>query len=258
MTALLIPISNQPRRRSRPLRLARSLALATLLGLTLTIATIWAQALLLKPQTWPPGTELVGKNLGWPWTPPEGWPEGANSIRANFVGSYTYMHAPREDRFAADGSSVWVVGKPHRLDGFELYCDLSTDRWMTEQRYGWPFAAMHRVPEIMGFEHFSPNSKSHPHDLNTLSHRLRTGLKLHPNWPEVPLAPVWPGFALHAAFWTLTALAAHHAFITLRTRRRQRLGECTRCRYPIAHLPRCPECGTPTPTPLAESNSPNP
>lgn len=253
MPAEPIPTHNDVPRRS--FRIARTLALATLLGLTLTIATTWAQALLLKPRTWHHGTELVGHNLGWPWTPPEGWPEGANCISQSSDGTFLHSSTPREARMPPDGKPTWIYPRSGPIEGIAGDWVFSSDFFMKELRYGWPILAMRRVPNIYKFGE-SWDSPITYYDLNTLSHRLRIGLKLHPNWPEVPHAPVWPGFILHTAFWTLASLASHHALITFRTRRRQRHGECTRCRYPIHYLPRCPECGTPTPPPLAASTSP--
>lgn len=60
-----------------------------------------------------------------------------------------------------------------------------------------------------------------------------------------PTTPVWPGFGLNWAFWSLTAVAIVAVPCWVRARLRGQKGLCSRCGYDRRGLPgiHCPECG---------------
>lgn len=65
----------------------------------------------------------------------------------------------------------------------------------------------------------------------------------------IPLRPRFPGSILNTAFWAALTFAA----INLpRWLRRHHPGACPTCGYQVNDLPKCPECGTPTPAPIRE------
>ncbi len=60
---------------------------------------------------------------------------------------------------------------------------------------------------------------------------------------RLPLKPHFPGFLIDTLFWGALWLGVIMAFRALRRRRRRRRGLCVQCRYELAGLGRCPECG---------------
>jgi len=62
----------------------------------------------------------------------------------------------------------------------------------------------------------------------------------------LPLAPLWPGFALNTIFYAAIAWGLWQVPLAIRRRRRRARGLCTRCGYDRAGLSPdalCPECG---------------
>lgn len=66
----------------------------------------------------------------------------------------------------------------------------------------------------------------------------------------IPLQPLLPGFLINTALYTLILFALVTSPARLRQWRRKRRHACLRCGYDIQALPRCPECGTTTATPV--------
>ena len=67
----------------------------------------------------------------------------------------------------------------------------------------------------------------------------------------IPYLPLWPGFALNTLFYAALAWGAWQLPLALRRRRRRVRGQCVRCGYDLAGLPKgsqCPECGPSTST----------
>ncbi len=68
------------------------------------------------------------------------------------------------------------------------------------------------------------------------------------SWLALPLRPVWPGFLFNTLFFALPAAAVMMAVRLIRLvrlRRRDSGGLCIWCRYELADLATCPECGRP-------------
>ena len=60
----------------------------------------------------------------------------------------------------------------------------------------------------------------------------------------LPLAPMWPGFAVNTIFYATVLWLLHYGpFVLLRRVIRQRRGLCPRCAYPMGESAVCTECG---------------
>ena len=72
----------------------------------------------------------------------------------------------------------------------------------------------------------------------------------------IPLLPIWSGLTLNVLFWYCLIAPPYLAFALWRSARRRRLSRCINCNYPIHSLPKCPECGLPSPPPRSGSSPP--
>jgi hypothetical protein len=61
----------------------------------------------------------------------------------------------------------------------------------------------------------------------------------------LPVRPIWPGFAINIALFTMMWLASLMVVTTVRSTARRRRGRCPRCGYDLRYRVRraCPECG---------------
>ena len=67
----------------------------------------------------------------------------------------------------------------------------------------------------------------------------------------IPLAPIWPGFAVNTVFYAFIVWMLFIVPFVLRRRRRIKRGLCPKCAYPVGTNQVCTECGTllaPSPT----------
>jgi hypothetical protein len=62
---------------------------------------------------------------------------------------------------------------------------------------------------------------------------------------ELPVVPLWPGFAINALFYAVILWLLFAAPFALRRRRRIKRGLCLACAYPIGESEVCTECGRP-------------
>ena len=78
--------------------------------------------------------------------------------------------------------------------------------------------------------------------------RLRWPVNAPVNWPlDLPLRPIWPGFAINTVFYAVILWLLFAAPFALRRWRRIRRGLCPNCGYDLRKRPSdssvCPECG---------------
>jgi hypothetical protein len=62
---------------------------------------------------------------------------------------------------------------------------------------------------------------------------------------RLPLAILWPGFAINTIFYAAILWLPFAAFGRIRRRRRIKRGLCPACAYPVGESSKCTECGTP-------------
>ncbi len=76
---------------------------------------------------------------------------------------------------------------------------------------------------------------------------LRNGVLVHRDAfgreRRLPLLIHWPAFLIDTLFWGAAWLGFIAAFRSLRARRRRKRGLCVACKYELAGLGLCPECG---------------
>ena len=59
----------------------------------------------------------------------------------------------------------------------------------------------------------------------------------------LPLAPIWPGFAINTVFYAVVLWLLFAAPFALRRWRRIKRGLCAKCAYPVGTSDKCTECG---------------
>ncbi len=210
-------------------RRLRRAALCALLGVVLVYTLTWAVLGVMSATTrWrAPRAFAMGEGFDfvnepeWPFGVPADWPEPVGGSRGggafrSWVSTYTVS-------IERSGSSDGLVGVA------------SPTRIATRQMWGWPCRCLEtrwRDTRAVGAGRGAPATVSFDRGIE---------------WPgtiTLPLRPLWPGFAVNAAFyagvcWILLAVPG----VLVRWRRRRR-GRCPACGYELAGLDRCSECGS--------------
>ena len=70
---------------------------------------------------------------------------------------------------------------------------------------------------------------------------------------EVPIHPLWPGFAVNTLFYTALLWLLSCALLALRRFLRVKRGLCPKCAYPMGESAVCSECGANLPKRVAAS-----
>jgi hypothetical protein len=118
-------------------------------------------------------------------------------------------------------------------------------RWYAEDfAVGWPAYGMHARRFIMG-----DNSRMKATGIPLPSGRWWVWpYTIGPCAPSLPLAPLWPGFALDTVFYAAIAWGLYQLPLAIRRRRRRHSDSCVKCGYDrrgLAVGAACPECGRP-------------
>jgi hypothetical protein len=103
-------------------------------------------------------------------------------------------------------------------------------------RAGWPFYSLHGgIVNHMGTVR-RVDALELPDSLASKAHNADRRL---------PLAPLWPGFAINTLFYAAILWVLFIGPFKLRRRRRLRHGLCPACAYPVGVSEACTECGKP-------------
>ena len=153
----------------------------------------------------------------------------------------------------------------HLVDIVEyIYGDFDTpvDGWVDVKppgakiirtRFGWPLKAMYI--DDFGVNYNSESALPPPEQFNEFFARAkqRSGFKsgvLSPDffpcktpWHRIPIAPIWMGWLIDIAFWSVIWLLFASVLRTLIHRSRSRRNRCHSCGYVLEDLTLCPECG---------------
>ncbi len=130
--------------------------------------------------------------------------------------------------------AVRYVGLGWTLDVFEYFPDGSgspAEHDAALFRAGWPALTWHSMDWTDG-------------PTKTLRRSAGWDVGLYTGeYPELPLRPIWPGFAINTLFYaTLLWLLIPGPFALRRFIRRKR-GQCPACGYPAGESAICSECG---------------
>lgn len=177
--------------------------------------------------------ELVGtEGESWPFRVPAEWPPP----RSWFSTEYSLSEST---------SVVGEIRLIHDEDPISESEPNMREYWAHTESLGWPCRALEtRWTEIQDL-HEGANWHAPRTVLSTDARSDYTlPIKLGPtDTLYLPLRPVWPGFAVNAAFYAgvCWSLLATPGFVRRWSRRRR--GRCAACGYDLSGLEACPECG---------------
>jgi hypothetical protein len=198
--------------------LFRRILLCILFGISLSFLTAWALAA---------------------WGPP-------GPINASYAGgvAITSVNGTTTFQYTSGSVSAGGLGWSSRVvDRGSLDAGGPSEFTMRYQA-GWP------MPALVARHHGSSSVPvlTSPTALPPVPNGIITGLPFGQAGPierRLPFIPLWPGFAVNTAAFSLPPLIVL-GWITWRRCRRERLmGCCGTCGYPIGISPVCTECGAP-------------
>ena len=207
--------------------MAKRLLASLVLGTMLTYCTAWACTM------WSP-TEFTFHSYGG---------KKVMTDADRYSWDFALGYRSRHQIWYENSGVLSGAGPPGTADGFRFA--------------GWPaFAVRSRVSLYQQGHNCSPMQT--PKYVNgwtlpplVLLERGYPTSKL-PAWlhaqPErrLPLVPMWPGFVINTFFWGTVSWLTLTGFGSLIRKCRAHKGLCVRCKYNLAGLETCPECGTST------------
>jgi hypothetical protein len=111
----------------------------------------------------------------------------------------------------------------------------STQAVVTQATNGWPRRSFH------AHQYHYTDKATHA---NSIELPTFGGLLRKDRGYIVPIAPIWPGFAINTLFYAAILWMLFTAPFALRRRRRIKRGLCPACAYPVGASDVCTECGT--------------
>jgi hypothetical protein len=205
---------------TRRLRKTRTLSVILLLvsgGAIITVAVAWGFALAMP-------LEFVGSNKAFRIVTSK--PRWESTVQCNAGGTLVASRAtflrPEYGRVLAELPAWSQANNPPTLP------DVAAKRTTFEYAYGWPCVAL--VYQKTDGRRWALNIES-------------SLLKVDRKW--LPLAPLWPGFAINTLFYTAVLGLLFIAPGWVKRRIRARRCQCPACAYPIGSSDVCTECGRP-------------
>ena len=207
----------------------RAVSILALVVFGMAVQTVVAYALAFRAwevhdDPWP--NELMMG--GWPGPVPEEW-----------VGSDGGIVVHPQRRFS-NASVAWDWQNFQGSDDRE-YHELNV--W----RMGWPLRSMaayrHGSMPVQGRVFREPKGWRAAWVLAWMKGYVQPPAKPGDPPRVWPLYPIWSGLAVNTLLYATAAWVALWAWAQVRQWRRKSRGLCVRCRYEVAGLGRCPECG---------------
>lgn len=202
----------------------KRLIVCGVVGVVATVLSAWAltcraQSMwFFRPSSWSSSGPQAGLQFEWQTDVPALWPRANKTWRFHWIG-----FRQTETRYSES-----------RVSGRTVYWDQNIHTELC--RYsGWPMEAL-KSRTLLGPGLPWPYGDG----LRVASGAAKQGSFV------LPLRPVWPGFAVNAAFYAGMCWVLLAAPGVVRRWRRRRRGACAACGYDLAGLEACPECGAPS------------
>jgi hypothetical protein len=111
----------------------------------------------------------------------------------------------------------------------------------TERAFGWPMLGLHSTS--ITYERYAPNEYVVDSDAIRFSDEITKWLYQNDIGSELPLRPIWPGFAINTLFYAAILWLLFAGPGRVRRWRRSKRGLCVKCAYPVGTSDVCTECG---------------
>ena len=124
------------------------------------------------------------------------------------------------------------------LDNGSLY-QSGDERIVVRLEIGWPFRCLYGVAAVMNGEW--------AYESWLVQLPARHTVLGYSYAPELPLRPIWPGFAVNTISYAAILWLLIQGPFALKRLIRRRRGLCPKCAYPMGASDTCSECGKPLP-----------
>ncbi len=154
----------------------------------------------------------------WPANPPAGWPSPEMCV-------FTRGFGAEESIFIVEVNHHQQNGYLHHMQQHAVHV-------------GWPFYALSRVQ----IDSYIDNSRVPSNQSNSIAPSWNTPMTRSELLPYVPSLD---GLLGNWLFYGIPSFIALTLIERINRLRRDKIGLCIKCKYPLEHLKTCPECGTP-------------
>lgn len=210
-------------------RWAKVVFVSLAMGIAINVALAWGVMLRHGvPTSQPRRSHVEDRELAWLTSVPADWPAAANSWSR-----IEWWNCTIDDQMVVPDKSPGDPVSRHVFGG----------HWVRVVSWGWPRASLAVV--WMREEPITMDAEGMPHR----QQGIRGGLPLpaqferRPWAARLPIAPMWPGFAVSTLLYGVIFGAVLFGPGAVRRMLRNRRGACIGCGYDLAGLGQCPECG---------------